>query len=73
MQESWFYRLCAALDTPGGHIIIGVGVILIGGAFLKVGIPEGKDLILFASGALMRSMLGQNGKGAGIQAPPTGK
>jgi hypothetical protein len=72
MNEGWFYRLCAALDTPGGHILTGMVLIILGGVFLKVQIPEGKDLILFASGALMRSMLGQNGKGAGIQ-PPTGK
>lgn len=71
MNDGWFYRFCAALDTPGGHVLVGVILILIGGVFLKLSIPEGKDLILFASGALFRSMLGQNGKGAGLQQQPT--
>lgn len=49
------------LDSPSGHIAACILLVLIGGAFIKAGIAEGRDLILISSGALGRSMLGRDG------------
>jgi hypothetical protein len=46
-----------ALDTPGGHILICV-ILIVLGCTLKA--PEAHDLVVFALGVLSRSMLGRN-------------
>lgn len=48
-----------ALDRSGGHVFTCLLLILIGGAFYHFGFTaEGHDLILFATGVLARSMMG---------------
>jgi hypothetical protein len=51
------------LDSPGGHIAVCIGLILLGAALSKFSVPKAEDLIIFALGTMGRSMLGKNGKG----------
>ena len=46
------------LDRPAGHIVVCLALIVMGATFSKLGIPKAEDLIIFALGALGRSMLG---------------
>ena len=48
-----------ALDTPGGHMLVCLLVVLIGAAFCRVAIPKGEDLIIGGSGALFMAMRGR--------------
>lgn len=51
-----------AVDSSGGHILTSLVLIAMGTALIKLGIAEGRDMIIFALGLLGRSMVGQNGK-----------
>lgn len=66
MSEGWFHRFCSALDTPGGHILIGFGVLIIGGVFAKLDVPHGPELITVGSTIVGFAAKGHNGKGAGV-------
>ena len=44
------------IDTPSGHILVCLALILIGAAFHKASIPKSDDLIVGGSGALMMAM-----------------
>ncbi len=59
----------AQLDTPGGHCIVCFALLFVGAIFWKLGVPKGDDIVVFSLGVLGRSMVGQNGKGAGISTP----
>jgi len=45
-----------AFNTRGGHIIICMLLLLVGAAFIKIGITEGRDIIVFSLGVMARSM-----------------
>lgn len=65
MSEGWFVRLCAGLDTPGGHMIFCLLLILVGAGMHAAGMVEdGRILIGGATGAALMAMKGQNGRGA---------
>ena len=49
-----------ALDTHGGHVVICLFLLAIGAIFIKIGIAEGRDLIVFSMGVLARSMYGSS-------------
>jgi hypothetical protein len=44
------------LEREAGHIVMSLLLVLIGAALLKLGINEGRDLIVFSMGVLSRSM-----------------
>lgn len=70
-DQGLFHGFCAGLDTPGGHMIMGVVMIIVGGVFSKFQIPHGSELIVSGIMLVGVAAKGQNGKGAGIQpAPP---
>jgi len=58
----------ANLDSAGGHVCVCFALLAVGAIFFKAGVPKGEDLIVASLAIMGRSMLGQNGKGAGI--PP---
>jgi hypothetical protein len=59
-------ELFGLLDSPGGHILVCLSLIGIGIVAQSLQIDLSKDaLVVFATGVLARSMLGQNGKGSG--------
>jgi hypothetical protein len=47
------------IDTPGGHIVVCLVLILMGAALWKLGIPKSDDLIIGATGVLFGSMRGR--------------
>ncbi len=67
-----FARTVASIDTPGGHSIICLLVILIGAAFCLLKIPKGEDLILMASGALFAALRGKGALNHDTNAPQAG-
>jgi hypothetical protein len=50
------------LDTPGGHIIVCLTLILLGAALWKCAIPKSEDVIVGAVGVLFGSMRGRGGQ-----------
>ena len=69
LTTGWFLRLCAGLDTPGGHMIFCLVLISTGALMCKIGlVEEGKPLIAGAGGAALMAMRGLNGSKP--QAPP---
>lgn len=54
------------LDSPSGHIAVCLLLIFFGCALLAAkgqqAIPSAHDIVVFALGALGRSMIGQNGQ-----------
>lgn len=71
LKEGWFGRLCAGLDTPGGHMVFCLVLILVGAVMCKVGLAEeGKGVIGGATGAALMAMRGLNGRGLQQPAPP---
>lgn len=48
------------LDTPAGHMLICLVVLLLGGAFHLFGIPKADDLIVGGSAALFACMRAKN-------------
>ncbi len=59
-------QFVAILDTPGGHVCACFALIVMGAALHRMGTPKSEDVLPFALGILARSMLGQNGRGAGV-------
>jgi len=55
--------LLAQLDTPGGHIVCCLILILLGAGLWAVGVPKSDDLILGATSVLFGSMRGRGGSG----------
>ena len=53
----------AQLDTPGGHIVVCLLLIVMGALLYKAGIPKTDDLIVGATGVLFGSMRGRGGSG----------
>ena len=55
-----------ALERQAGHIIVGVLLLLIGAALWRIGVPKAEDVLPFALGVIVRSMVaaeeGRNGK-----------
>jgi hypothetical protein len=45
-----------AFNTRGGHVIICVLLLMVGATFIKIGIPEGRDILVFSLGVMARSM-----------------
>jgi hypothetical protein len=56
-----FREFLEALDTQGGHIVVCVGLILLGSGLFRAGITKAEDIILGAFGAVLLAMKG-NGK-----------
>ena len=52
-------KILGRLDSPGGHIAVCVALILIGMAAAVAKVPKVEDVVIFALGALGRSMLGE--------------
>lgn len=44
------------LDSPGGHMLVCVLLILLGATFHLIGVPKSEDLIMGGSGALLMAM-----------------
>ena len=44
------------LDTPGGHMLMCLVLVLLGATFHLFGVPKGEDLIISGSGALLFAM-----------------
>lgn len=51
-------RFVDSFDTHGGHIIVCSFLLVLGAVFIKLQIPKGDDIIVFALGVLARSMYG---------------
>jgi hypothetical protein len=63
-----FKDLLGSFDSPGGHILVCLILIGVGIGAQAFQIDLSKDaLVVFSTGVLARSMLGQNGRGP---APP---
>jgi len=56
IQKGASEHMFDAFNTRGGHVIICVLLLLMGAAFIKVGIPEGRDILMFSLGVMARSM-----------------
>lgn len=70
-----FKALCAALDSPGGHMIMTLGLIFFGFGYLLANPPAtagqlAHDLVVGAIGVFFGAMKGQNG--ARVSVTPTG-
>jgi hypothetical protein len=61
----------AQLDTPGGHIVVCLLLIVMGALLYKAGIPKTDDLIVGATGVLFGSMRGRGGSGPEKDVPST--
>lgn len=62
-KDGWFYRLCAALDTPGGHMIFCFSLIVLGTVMCKIGLDKQGDTVIGgAVGAGLMAMRGLNGR-----------
>jgi hypothetical protein len=59
------------LDTPGGHLLVCLALILLGAIFTKFGIPKAEDMIVGAVGVLFGSMRGRGGSPPPTVAPVT--
>ncbi len=46
------------LEREAGHVLIGLGLIVIGYALWRAGMPKSEDLTPFALGLIARSMIG---------------
>ena len=53
-----FRSLGEFLEREAGHVLIGLGLILIGWALWRAGMPKSEDLTPFALGLIARSMIG---------------
>ena len=53
-----FRSLGEFLEREAGHVLVGLGLILIGFALWKAGMPKSEDLTPFALGLIARSMIG---------------
>jgi hypothetical protein len=53
-----FGSLGEFLEREAGHVLIGFGLILVGFALWKAGMPKSEDLTPFALGLIARSMIG---------------
>lgn len=51
----------SSLDTPGGHIVVCLALMILGAAFIKAHVPKGEDVIVGAVGVLYGSMRGRGG------------
>ena len=67
-----FARTMASIDTPGGHSVICLLVILIGASFCLLKVPKGEDLILMASGALFAALRGKGALNHDTDSPQEG-
>jgi hypothetical protein len=56
-------EIIGQLDTPGGHILCCLVLILLGAGLWKLGVPKSDDLIIGATGVLFGSMRGRGGSG----------
>ena len=62
-------KLFAAIDTPGGHMVICLFLIVAGvGAHLFIQDPLLHDLVIASEGVLFGAMKGQNGAKMSLQA-----
>jgi len=48
----------SSLDTPGGHILVCLFLLILGAGFWSLHVAKSDDIMIFALGALGRSMLG---------------
>lgn len=63
--------LLDAMNTDGGHMMVALILLFSGLALLVVsGLPEGKELFIFAMGILAKAMV-STGKANGKTQPPT--
>lgn len=69
-REGWFHRFCAALDTPGGHMLAGFGLIVSGFIGTSLKVPKAEDMVIAGITVITMGARGQNGKGTGVQPPP---
>lgn len=51
------------LDTPGGHIMILIFLLLLGAFFYGVGIPKGEDIIVGSFAGLLVDLKGMISNG----------
>jgi hypothetical protein len=56
VQKGAYLSMFDAFNTRGGHVIVCMLLLLIGATFIKIGIPEGRDIIVFSLGVMARSM-----------------
>lgn len=66
-REGWFHRFCAALDTPGGHMLAGFGLIVSGFIGTSLKVPKAEDMVIAGITVITMGARGQNGRGAGTQ------
>jgi len=73
----WFKGLCIALDTPGGHMVFCLALIVVGATMCKIGLTEeGKAVVGGATGAALMAMRGLSGGSvnrelAPVEPPPS--
>ena len=73
-EGGWMIRsLGEFLEREAGHVMIGLGLIMIGYALWRAGMPKSEDLTPFALGLIARSMIGsskpkQDGNGKSSEA-----
>lgn len=61
----------AAIDTPGGHIVVCFFLIGVGAMFHRAGLPTQGDLVFGqATAVIFKAMVGQNGGRVTVTAPP---
>ena len=56
-------KFLAAIDTPGGHILVCSIMIIVGGIMFKINIPKGEDIIVGAVAVLFAAMRGKGSQG----------
>ena len=68
-----FSRFVASIDTPGGHVIVCLIVMVFGFVACKLGIAkEGGELITGGAAALFLSMRGRGSENHDLGAPQSG-
>lgn len=73
LREGWFHRFCAALDTPGGHMLAGFGLIAFGFVGTSMKVPKAEDMVIAGITVITMGARGQNGRGAGTATAPEQK
>jgi hypothetical protein len=70
LKDRFMARLVSTIDTPGGHMLVCLLVILLGAAFAWLKLPKSEDLIVAGSATLFQAM---RGRGSENHIPVSGR
>lgn len=57
-NDRFFARFVTVLDTPGGHMLVCVFIILLGAVLYHLKVPKGEDLMVAGAATLFQAMRG---------------